>query len=247
MKKLICCFALLVCVTMLWGCVDIFNGSDHYSASDDSTHDLSDNSEESSEVKDEISHQVTKDEWEKALSFEVRATKSAQHVWYPKTEQREEQFIYYDVVECDGDKIRVLDMDETLSTVRGERYYVKNGDSYTYHYKGSGSKWSVEESSQSSFESRRDDRVIGWDGEYGLVGEFSYEEFTYDENEQVYTLDKKEVEMDGEKITFYNIKLKFSDGKLEYFYLEGEIDGYNCIKTMFEYEPVEIVLPFDLT
>ena len=230
MKKLICILLLIVCVTMFLGCNNTDNDmptpteEPTENSAESTTSYISENTTSSvsesttSSAPDENTEgilentdscTVTKAEWEIALSFETPATKMSQHVWYPQSETSEERFIYYDVIECDGDNIRVRDMDESLSEVIGERYFLKNGDTYTRYYKGNGDEWIVEPSSQRSFDNMRYDRVTGWDGEYGLVGEFSYDEFVYDENEQVYKLDIKEIDFDGEKTTLHNIKLKF--------------------------------------
>lgn len=250
MKKLICVLLLIACAAMFFGCGNIDdemnapNEEQEENGSENKTPSASDENEEG-ESEDADPCMVSKAEWEAALSFELPVTQTSQHVWYPKSETSEERFIYYSIIECDGDKIHVLDMDESLSKVIGERYFVKNGDTYTRYYKGNGDTWSVEASSQYSFDNMRYERVTGWDGEYGLAGEFLYDEFVYDENEQVYKLDIKEAEFDGEKTTLYNIKLKFNNNKLEYYYFEAYIDGYNCAKTTLGYTPVELVLPFE--
>ena len=47
----------------------------------------------------------------------------------------------------------------------------------------------------------------------------------------------------GESSIFYNYVLKFENGRLESYYIEAEIDGYNACFTTFSYDEIELMLP----
>ena len=233
MKKMLYMFLVLICIAFMAGCAD-----DLIDDSSVNEVQLENDTEESNETNEDVTdpHKVTKSEWESALKFEIPATKVSQHVWYPKTETKEEKFIYYDVREYGENVIRIYDMDETLSHSFDERYYVKNGDAYTRYYKsGNPPQWVSESSNQSSYESNYD-RINGMEI-------FSYDDFIYDETEQVYQCEQITVEDNGQSFTYYNVIMRFNNGKLDYWYAEAEVDGYNCFKTMYSYDPIEITPP----
>lgn len=197
--------------------------------------------EESEPVKPAEKYTVSKEEWLSALRLETPVTQAAQHVYYPDSVNRD-PFIYYDVIVYGDNVIYVYDMDKTLTQITNERYFVKKDDSCVHYTKDINGGWKTE-NVPLSYYTGKFDRVGGWDGEYGMEECFSYEDFTYDQAEQAYKCETLTTDMGGQAYTFYNIVLKFRNGKLESFYMEGVIDGYNCINTILSYDEVDIDIP----
>lgn len=184
-------------------------------------------------------YEVTREQWEEAVSFSVSPTRAMQHLCFLEPETQEEYFVYCDVIEYDENKIRIYDMDESFVKSSEYRYYLKRGDLYTYHYKTNDGEWFYECSSKNIY--------LGKFERMKLPEKFvDYDSFTYDGSAGVYKSDKiEDVIVDGETYTYYNVELRFSNGKLQYYYFEAEEEEYICVKTIFGYDPVEITLPFN--
>ena len=181
---------------------------------------------------------VTEEQWSSALDMKTFPSVVKQHVYYPNSNGTRDPFIYFSVVEVDGNKVYRYYLDKTLTKKSAEWYLVKDGDSYSkYFFDESENKWAVEESSESVY------NLIKTDYVQGLSKLFAYEDFEFFLNDKTYRCAKKQVDVEGQQMDIYNAVLTFKNGRLESYYFEAEIDGYNAVSTTFDYTPKQIVLP----
>lgn len=188
---------------------------------------------------DKSEYLVSEEEWESALNMEELPSVIKQHVYYPDhITNNGDELIYYSVVEIGENIVYKYELDENLTDKRFEYCYTKEGDSYyRYRLDYSTNKWVSESSSESSYNHAMTDYVSG------LANIFHYEDFDFNLNDNSYMCETAQMEVGEDATTLYNIVLKFNNGRLQSYYFEAEIDGYNCAYTVFEYDDTKVNLP----
>ncbi len=188
-------------------------------------------------------YQVTREQWQKALSLETYPTVITQHVYYPATPQSREGFIYLSTVEIDGDKIYMYELDKLLTTKSHEFYYEKVGESYfRYSFNNQTNEWVSREISESAYQEPKIQYVTI--GGNNMANYFAYEDITFDAESNTYKCEALEVDFEGEIMNLFHVSFRFENGKMMSYYFEAEIDGYNAIQTTMDYNPVSIAFPW---
>ena len=189
----------------------------------------------SQEQEDECS--VTKEEWKAALSFTVPVTRMTQHLYWSSDINL---FIYYSVTEFADNIVHEYYTNSTFTEIKSNEYRVKDGDScVSYILNDKTGKWVMSTGPLSNY-TNMFDNLNGCDNKYGIEEMLPYENFVYDNTERAYKCDSLTIE--GQ--TYFDLVLKFKDGKLESYCMKSNAYGESMtINTNLSYEKVDIILP----